>query len=254
MSVAGGLGQAGYAVASGLARGIDTAAHTGALDTGTIAVMAGGIDLIYPPENASLAEDMIARGGALVTEMPMGHRARAKDFPRRNRIISGLSLAVVVVEAAQRSGSLITARMAGEQGRPVYAVPGSPVDPRAAGTNMLIREGATLVTSADDILSDIAPMAGPGKAPAGASTPVRFSEPPQAVPATGNDIGGDPDADADEAARATIIEALGPSPVLQDDLVRLTGLPPAVVHLVLMELGLAGRLEHHPGQRVSLAV
>jgi DNA processing protein len=239
-NMAGGIGRAGYAVASGLARGIDSAAHKGSIDTGTIAVMAGGLDLIYPPENLPLAEEIVEAGGALVTEMPMGHRARGKDFPRRNRIISGLSVAVVVVEAARRSGSLITARMAAEQGRPVYAIPGSPLDPRAEGTNLLIREGATLVTAPEDILADIEPMVAREPEPADRI----YSAPEFAT------SGDEEDADGD--ARTAIITALGPSPVTTDDIVRFTGLSPAIVHLVVMELSLAGKLEHHGGQRVSL--
>ena len=238
MTLAHGVGEAGYAIVSGLARGIDTAAHEGSLDTGTIAVLAGGLDHIYPHENIPLVQRIVDRGGTVISEMPLGRQARGKDFPRRNRIISGISVAVVVVEAAQRSGSLITARRAADQGRPVYAVPGSPLDPRAAGSNMLIREGATLVTGADDILVDIAPM--------------RVQEPM-------NDRGEVPDvevaplpSDTDDAARRIVSEALGPSPVSVDEVIRFTGLAPPLVHLVLMELSLAGRVQRHPGQRVSL--
>ena len=157
--VAAGLGEAGLIVISGLARGIDAAAHQGSLGTGTLAVLAGGIDAIYPEENRSLHE-AIAERGLLVAEMPVGTVPQARHFPRRNRIISGIALGVLVVEAAERSGSLITARFALEQGREVFAVPGSPLDPRAKGTNRLLRDGATLVESADDILRELAPQRG----------------------------------------------------------------------------------------------
>ncbi len=158
MQIVRGLGAAGFVIASGLARGIDASAHEAALATGTIAVFAGGLDRPYPAENVDLAERVLAAGGAHVSEMPMGWEARARDFPRRNRIISGLSLGVVVVEAAKRSGSLITARRAADQGRLVFAVPGSPLDPRAGGTNLLIKDGASIVTSVEDIVSEITPM------------------------------------------------------------------------------------------------
>jgi DNA processing protein len=157
------LGLEGFVIASGLARGIDTAAHLAALERGTIAVLAGGIDVVYPPENTDL-QHTIGEQGLLLTERTPGFAARGKDFPRRNRLISGISLGVVVVEAAERSGSLITARLAGEQGREVFAVPGSPLDPRSAGTNNLLKQGACLVTSARDIVEALAPMLGPGRA------------------------------------------------------------------------------------------
>ena len=201
-------------------------------------MLAGGLDHVYPPDNIPLAERIVEHGGAVVSEMPLGWQARGKDFPRRNRIISGLAVAVVIVEAARRSGSLITARSAAHQGRPVYAVPGSPLDPRAAGSNLLIREGATLVTTVDDILVDIAPMT--------AREPMadRLEMLDAAVAPVSSDT--------DDAARRVVAEALGPSPVSIDEIVRFTGLAPSVVHLVLMELSLAGRVERHAGQRVSL--
>ncbi len=149
------LGAAGYTVVSGLARGIDAAAHAASLRTGTVAVLAGGMDRVYPAENLPLAEEIVANGGALITEMPLGWEPRARDFPRRNRLVSGLSLGVVVVEAAKRSGSLITARLALEQNREVFAVPGSPLDPRAEGGNALIQQGAKLMTSAADIIETL---------------------------------------------------------------------------------------------------
>lgn len=234
--LAADLGREGYAVVSGLARGIDTAAHQGSLATGTIAVLAGGLDRPYPPDNVDLCND-IAERGAVVSEMPFGWEPRAQDFPRRNRIISGLSLGLVVVEAAKRSGSLISARLAGEMGRLVFAVPGSPLDPRAAGANGLLKDGATLVTEAADIISAIAPLAGKAIAP----TPT-FEEPPD-FSAVG------PAGDAD---RLLVIEALGPTPVAIDDLIGHTGLHPAQIFMILLELDLAGRLERHAGGNVSL--
>ena len=233
------LGEAGYTVASGLARGIDAAAHEASLATGTAAVLAGGLDHIYPPENVGLAEAITAAGGVLLSEMPIGHVPRGRDFPRRNRIISGMALAVVVVEAAERSGSLITARRAADQGRLVFAVPGSPLDPRAAGTNRLIKEGAHIVTAVDDVLAELAPMA---KRPP--ETPEEIAEDERREP-------GGP-GDADESDRARVIAALGPTPVAIDEVIRFTGVGAPVVHLVLLELALAGRLERHPGGLVSL--
>ena len=152
------LGEAGFIIISGLARGVDQAAHRASVESGTIAVLAGGHDCIYPPEHGDLLTSILDHQGAAISEMPLGHEPRARDFPRRNRLISGASLGVVVVEAAHRSGSLITARMAAEQGREVFAVPGSPLDPRAAGTNDLIKQGATLVTEAADIINAVAPI------------------------------------------------------------------------------------------------
>ncbi len=154
------LGDAGFVIASGLARGIDQAAHRVALNSGTVAVLAGGLDRVYPPEHESLLAAIISSNGGAISEMPLGHVPRARDFPRRNRLISGLSLGVVVVEAAHRSGSLITARFANEQGREVFAVPGSPIDPRCAGTNHLIKQGATLTTEAADIIDAVRPIMG----------------------------------------------------------------------------------------------
>jgi DNA processing protein len=236
MQIAAGLADAGFAVVSGLARGIDAAAHTASLDTGTVAVFAGGLDRPYPPDNLELADAIVARNGAHVSEMAMGHTPRGKDFPRRNRIISGMSLAVVVVEAAVRSGSLITARLAAEQGRLVFAVPGSPLDPRAGGTNQLIRDGATIVTAIDDIIAEIRPM-------------LDQPAPPPAARERERDEAAN---DADDSDRARVVEAMGVTPVEIDEIIRFTGLTPAVVRLVLIELDLAGRIEHHPGGRRSL--
>jgi DNA processing protein len=196
-------------------------------------VLAGGHDRVYPPEHDGLLAELIGSGGAAISEMPMGHVPRARDFPRRNRLISGVALGVVVVEAAHRSGSLITARIAAEQGREVFAVPGSPLDPRAAGTNDLIKQGATLTTEASDVINAVEPIMG---------RPIELREP--------NDEPIDFEPEASDRARITGL--LGPSPVLLDDLIRMAGVSPAVVRAVLLELELAGRLERHGGGLVSL--
>ncbi|MER8520961.1 DNA-processing protein DprA [Mesorhizobium sp. M0644] len=235
--LAADLGRDGYGIVSGLARGIDTAAHQGSLATGTIGVLAGGLDLPYPPENAGLCDEIAERGGAVISEMPFGWQPRAQDFPRRNRLVAGAALGLVVVEAAQRSGSLISARLAGEMGRLVFAVPGSPLDPRAAGANGLLKDGATLVTEAADITSAIAPLVGawsPRTSP--------LEEPP--------DFSATPPPREDDRDR--VVEALGPTPVAVDEIIRHTGLHPAQVFMVLLELDLAGRLERHAGGNVSL--
>jgi len=236
-ALAAELGRHGYGVVSGLARGIDTAAHEGSLPTGTVAVLAGGIDRPYPPENVDLLEEITGRSGAAVSEMPFGWEPRPQDFPRRNRIIAGLSLGLVVVEAAKRSGSLISARLAGEMGRLVFAVPGSPLDPRAGGANGLLKEGAILVTEAADIIEAIAPLTG-----AAIQLPARLDEPP--------DFGATPP--PQEHDRERVIEALGPTPVGVDEIIRHTRLHPAQVFMILLELDLAGRLERHSGGAVSL--
>ena len=228
------LGDAGFIVISGLARGIDQAAHRATVESGTVAVLAGGHDRIYPPEHKDLLAALLDQGGA-ISEMPLGHVPRAHDFPRRNRLISGASLGVVVIEAAHRSGSLITARMAAEQGREVFAVPGSPLDPRAAGTNDLIKQGATLVTEASDVINAVAPI----------------MERPIVLSASEPD--GEPlDFDAGANERTCIIDLLGPSPISLDDLIRMSGLSATLVRTVLLELELAGRLERHGGGLVSL--
>jgi DNA processing protein len=228
------LGDAGFVVISGLARGIDQAAHRATVESGTVAVLAGGHDRIYPPEHQELLAALLDQGGA-ISEMPLGHVPRAHDFPRRNRLISGASLGVVVIEAAHRSGSLITARMAAEQGREVFAVPGSPLDPRAAGTNDLIKQGAALVTEASDVINVIQPI----------------MERPIVLDAREGDD-GPLDFDTDPGERGRIVALLGPSPVSLDDLIRMSGLSPAIVRAVLLELELAGRLERHGGGLVSL--
>jgi len=229
------LSEAGQAVVSGLARGIDTAAHDGALDTGTIAVVAGGLDIFYPPENAA-RQRAIAERGLLVSEQPPGTEPRARHFPYRNRIIAGLAQGTVVVEAAPRSGSLITARLAAESGREVMAVPGSPLDPRAQGCNQLIRDGATLVQNADDVLEAVSPLrVRPFRQKA-----LDFA--PADVPA-----------DVPDDVRGAVTGLLNGTPVPVDELVRQAQLPPAAVQTVLLELELAGRLDRHAGGRVSLA-
>jgi DNA processing protein len=229
-------GEAGYGVVSGLARGIDAAAHSGSLATGTVAIYAGGLDKVYPPEHADLARRIVAAGGALASEMPLGWSPRARDFPRRNRIVAGFSHAVVVVEAALRSGSLITARFAADMGREVGAVPGSPLDPRAEGSNELLRDGATLIAKPDHLLQLLAG--------------VHLPEPPPIVMA--EPIAQDPDAPVPETDRARILELLSPVPTSIDDLVRHSGTEARTVQIVLLELDLAGRLERHAGGRVSL--
>src|SRR5207245_2726023 len=226
------LGDAGFIVISGLARGIDQAAHRATAESGTVAVLAGGHDRIYPPEHEDLLAALLDQGGA-ISEMPLGHVPRARDFPRRNRLISGASLGVVVIEAAHRSGSLITARMAAEQGREVFAVPGSPLDPRAAGTNDLIKQGATLTTQASDVIDAVEPIMG---------RPLALREDDD------EPLTSEPEADD----RARIVNLLGPSPILLDDLIRMAGTSPAIVRTVLLELELAGRLERHGGGLVSL--
>jgi len=268
------LGEAGYAVVSGLARGIDTRAHKATLDTGTVAVMAGGHDRIYPAENEALLLAIIEQGGAIVSEMPMGWEPRGRDFPRRNRIVSGLSYGVVVVEAARRSGSLITARFALEQGREVFAVPGSPLDPRAEGTNDLIRDGATLCASVEHVTSVLEPLiaAGPRtddgieEGRPGEETEELWDEldlPDIARPPVGlvKPEGGFFEEEAEShpviesrpvAGDRALIALLGPSPIAVDDLVRQSGLPIRVVQTALLELELVGRLERHGGNAVSL--
>ena len=235
--IARDLGAAGFAIVSGLARGIDAAAHRGSLASGTVAVLAGGHDRIYPSEHVGLLEQILDHGAA-ISEMPFGWEPRARDFPRRNRLISGLAAGVVIVEAAKRSGSLITARLAGEQGREVFAVPGSPLDPRAEGTNGLIKQGATLVTEAADVIAALQPILG------------RAEDPPAREP---EDAAADPLAqDLSSDQRSRIIDLLGPVPTALDDLIRLSDASPSVVRTVLLELELAGRLERHGGGRVSL--
>lgn len=225
------LGAAGHVVVSGMARGVDGAAHEGSLATGTVAVLGGGVDDIYPHEHRELYERIVAEG-CVVSENAPGRTATAKDFPRRNRIISGLSRAVVVVEAELRSGSLITARLAAEQGREVLAVPGSPLDPRARGTNDLIRQGAALCEGVDDVLRALEGSRGFGE------PECRFQPPPVSEPEI-------------DAVRETVAALLSPTPVSRDELVRAAGAPAAVVLAALTELALAGRAELLPGGLVA---
>ena len=227
------LGREGVVIVSGLARGLDTAAHQGSLATGTIGVIASGIDIAFPPENRALQEQ-VAEQGLLIAEQPPGSEPLARNFPHRNRVIAGLATGTVVVEAAPRSGSLITARLAAEAGRDVMAVPGSPLEPRAQGCNLLIREGATLVQSAADILETIRPID------------------PRMVRAPASPFDGRPGGEPDDADRRALTGLLGPVPVAIDELIRQSGLSPATVALVLLELELAGRIERHAGGRVSL--
>ena len=232
------LGDAGFVIASGLARGIDAAAHRASLATGTVAVLAGGQDRIYPQEHAGLLDALLAEGAA-VSEMPFGWEPRARDFPRRNRIISGLSLGVVIVEAAKRSGSLITARLALEQGREVFAVPGSPIDPRAEGTNGLLKQGATLVTEAADVIAVVEPILGQRTAlaarePDGDGGIAMPAEPEGRGPRAHSRSCSGP-----RRSGSTIWSAC-----------RTRRLPS--VRMVLLELELAGRIERQGGGLVAL--
>jgi DNA processing protein len=236
--LAADLGAAGYLIVSGMARGIDTAAHGAALKTGTAAVLAGGVDVVYPPENAALHR-AIAAAGVVISEIAPGTEPQAGHFPRRNRLISGVSRGIVVVEAALRSGALITARMALEQGREVFAVPGSPLDPRSRGPNDLIRQGAILAEDADDVLNGLAGVITARHAPG----EMESEAPETPPPASESDM---------DAALRLLEEALSPAPATVDELVRSCQLSPAVVTTVLLELELAGRLERHPGNRVAL--
>ena len=231
------LGQGGLVVVSGLARGIDAAAHEGALKTGTVAVVAGGVDVVYPEQNTALYEEIRARG-TIVSEMPPGTVPQARHFPRRNRLISGCALGTLVVEAALRSGSLITARYAADQGREVLAVPGSPLDPRARGCNGLLRQGAVLVETARDVMEA---LSGPLCQPiAEAKTPEFQAAPPFA-----------PSESALADARREVESLIGPTPVVVDELIRQCQVSAALVQMVMLELELAGRAERHPGNRIA---
>jgi DNA processing protein len=233
--LASDLGKAGRVVVSGMARGIDGAAHEGAMETGTVAVLGGGVDDVYPPEHRDLYARIVAEG-CVVSESPVGYAARAQDFPRRNRLIAGLSRGVVVVEAEMRSGSLITARLAAEQGRDVFAVPGSPLDPRAKGTNDLLRQGAILCEGAEDVLRELPEQAGMGE--------------PERSPYDAFDPG--PEAGLD-ALRQRIDDLLSPTPIPRDELVRQTGASAGAVAAVLVELAVAGRAELLSGGMVARA-
>lgn len=237
---AAALGNAGLVIVSGLARGIDGVAHETALSTGTIAVVAGGIDMIYPPEHADLHRQ-IGEHGCIISEMPCGFTPRASDFPRRNRIISGMSLGVLVVEAARRSGTLHTARRAAEQGREVFAIPGHPLDPRAEGTNLLLKDGATLVTEPEDIISALEPLTAQGQR--------YFRELPEPLPEPTSPV--DTSLEIADTDRDRVLSALGPHPIELDEIARSTGLGVRAVRAVLIELDLAGRIERHGSGLVS---
>ena len=232
------LGQCGQVVISGLARGIDTAAHNGALETGTIAVVAGGIDVVYPAENDTLYKS-IAERGLVVAESPLGVEPIARHFPKRNRIVSGLSAGVIVVEATLKSGSLITARMAGEQGRDVFAVPGFPLDPRAAGPNKLLQDGATLIQNAQDVIQTLNQFTG---------TSLQEPQQPDPYMFSAEDV----DETLVDEARETILHNLSHTPVTVDEILRVCHVSIPVVQSVLLELELAGRLQRLPGGRINL--
>lgn len=235
--IAGELGDAGYTIVSGLARGIDTNAHHGALETGTAAVLGGGVDHVYPRQNADLFEAMCERG-AIISESPLGYKATARDFPRRNRIISGLSKGVVVIEAAQRSGTLITARYALEQNREVMAAPGSPLDPRTKGCNHLIRQGAALIENSQDII-DVLEQAPPAEM----LEPERpYFQPEFEWDAAETDI---------DKARGDIAALLSPTPTPRDDIIRLSDMPTSLAVAALLEMELSGDIHVEPDGRVS---
>ncbi|OUS11770.1 DNA protecting protein DprA [Rhodospirillales bacterium 47_12_T64] len=236
------LGNYGFLIASGLARGIDTAAHEGAINTGTIAAIAGGLDVVYPPENSALQQAIIDKG-VLISEMPMGSQPQARHFPRRNRLVSGISRGVVVIEASLKSGSMITARLAQEQGRETMALPGSPQDPRSRGGNFLIKQGATLVECAEDIMET---LERPFDPPPHKRVPIQPSE-PLFKEATQKNI----TVNADDA-RLSVKELLGPSAVYVDDLLRQCQLSPTELNGILLEFELAGEIEWQPGNRVAL--
>lgn len=240
-SLAGELGREGYIISSGMARGIDTAVHQGALETGTIAVLAGGVDVIYPRENEKIYE-AIVKTGLVLSEMPLGVQPQARHFPRRNRIISGLALGLLVVEATHKSGSLITARLAGEQGREVFAIPGSPLDPRSKGPNSLIRQGAVLVENVDHILEVLRMME--SKKISEPSHDLFDPQPSDLLPGESTLL---------EDARQGLRDKLCHTPTAIDDLIRMTDLSPGEVQAVLLEFELAGEINRHPGNRVAFS-
>ncbi len=256
-----GIAAAGYVIVSGLARGVDACAHRAALASGTIGVLAGGLDRPYPPDHVSLIAQMVERG-AVLTEMPFGYEPRGRDFPRRNRLVSGLSVATLVVEAARRSGSLITARFAQDQGREVFAAPGSPLDPRAEGTNDLLRDGANFCTSAEDVIDLLAPLAARGATrydllfePAGEPLAPLWDEMDgldlvsgSAAASLEDEIG----APLPGTSRQRVEALLGPTPIGMDDLARAGACSAGEIRLILQELEIEGRIERHGGDRVSL--
>lgn len=238
--IASELAEAGYVIVSGLARGIDAIAHQAALEHGTIAVLGGGVDHVYPRQNAELYQDILHKG-LLISESPLGYRAQARDFPRRNRIISGLSLGVVVIEAAERSGTLITARMAAEQNREVMAAPGSPLDPRTKGCNRLIRDGAALIESANDVI-DVLNM----------QSSFNFEESDDIY--TQEDIDWESLQDEVERAKSIILPLCSPSPIIRDELIRQSGIAVPIANAALLELEIAGDVFVEADGRVSLAL
>lgn len=243
--LASGLGELGFVIASGLARGIDTAAHKASLKTGTIAVLAGGHNNLYPPENKGLAKEILENGGAVVSTMPPNFEPRGQDFPRRNRIISGLSYGTCVVEAAKQSGSLITARLANEQGRMVFGIPGSPLDPRAEGANKLIRDGAVLARNAQDIYDDIKAMLGePEGVDSSGQTNFRLE-------AHYGDDDFIPEVSS-KSAQDVILSQLSLTPVLIDDVIAYSGLPTSDVLSALCDLEIAGVVIRSDGNRISV--
>lgn len=234
------LGAEGFAVVSGLARGIDAAAHTGSLELGTVAVMAGGVDVIYPPQHEDMYAEIVARGVA-IAENPLGTEPQQRHFPRRNRLISGMSMGVLVVEAAVKSGSLITARMALEQNREVFAIPGSPLDPRSKGCNHLIKQGANVVENGEDIVTVLA----------GQLRSTVAESPGSAYEMGGLDLAA-PDENVLAEARAEVLELLSFTPVAVDEVIRECQFSPSVVTMALLELELAGRCERRSGNFVAL--
>lgn len=248
------LGLAGFSIVSGLARGIDASAHKASLATGTIAVLAGGLDRPYPPENIPLLENITGNGGIIISEMPMGWVPRAQDFPRRNRIIAGLSLGLAVIEAAQRSGSLISARLASEMGRLVFAVPGSPLDPRANGTNSLLKNGALILTEAQDIIDALKPMLDTPSAGAHLQAGLYFEDTAPILARIAAIIGHNPDQSSISGSdkQQLIRNALSSTPVSTDTIIRHTGLSASTVHLALLELDLAGMLQRSDNGLIAL--
>jgi DNA processing protein len=234
------LGREGFVITSGLARGIDTAAHQAAVNHGTVAVMAGGLDKIYPKENTALYQEIVRNNGAILSEMPLGYVARAQDFPRRNRIVAGMSYGLLVVEAAKRSGSLISARLANEMGRLVFAIPGSPLDPRAEGANYLIKNGASLAVNPNDLIEAINPLL---------ELPL-LQQPQISAPNTPSVLKGSNE--VKQSDREKFISLLTTAPIPLDDIIHHANISHGQAQLIVLELDLAGRIERHSGNRISL--
>jgi DNA processing protein len=233
------LGEVGYMICSGLARGIDTAAHKTSLDTGTIACVAGGLDVPYPPENEDLF-NKITKQGVIISELPLGVKPQARHFPRRNRLIAGLSLGVIVIEAAKKSGSLITARLAGDYGRDVFAVPGSPLDPRSFGTNQLIRQGAILTRDANDVFENLPALKDDTTRNRELTSESADSDIQERIPTPDN-------------SNKSVLPLLSPDPNSIDDVIRLSGRDAGEVHAEILALELDGKIIKHTGGRISLA-